>query len=93
MTACQHCAACCVNGQLILVRPDDQVPHMMIVGYRMRMLAGRCVALTGRVGKDAACSIYEQRPEICRVFAPGSWACREVRQACGLFSDPWRAVS
>ena len=28
----------------------------------------RCVALTGTVGKDGSCTIYENRPSACRKF-------------------------
>lgn len=86
MTGCRGCGACCVN-QLILVRPEDQVPVLMVDGVLMRKQWGRCIALSGRVGKEVTCTIYEKRPEICRVMALGSWACVEMRRACGLFSE------
>ncbi len=85
---CQTCGACCVNDQLILVRPEDDVPHTLISGGALIRVAGRCIAFEGRVGKSCRCTIYDQRPVICRTLAVGSWACIEVRQACGLFGRP-----
>ena len=40
----------------------------------------RCAALTGTVGQQVACGIYEWRPSPCREFAAGSDACNRVRQ-------------
>ncbi len=44
----------------------------------------RCAALTGTVGKRAACGIYEWRPSPCREFAAGSEACERARMRRGL---------
>jgi len=41
----------------------------------MMTCSGRCVALTGEVGRKVACSIYPIRPGICRDVAPGSVIC------------------
>ena len=41
---------------------------------------GRCVALTGTVGKRVSCSIYEDRPAGCRSFEPGGEECLEIRR-------------
>ena len=42
----------------------------------MRLVAGRCVALEGEVGRSCACSIYEGRPTVCREYEPGGPLCR-----------------
>ena len=34
-----------------------------------------CAALTGTVGQQVACGIYEWRPSPCREFEEGSHAC------------------
>ncbi len=59
--------------------PDGLTPLDHCVGKVMRNQFGRCVALTGRLGKDVSCSIYESRPRICKVMKKGDWACLEVR--------------
>ena len=77
---CQKCGACCA-GQLVLVLPRDNPPLHMTDGGMMREQMGRCIALTGRIGVDVSCSIYDCRPEICQVMEKGSWACNEIRAA------------
>lgn len=84
---CKTCGACCTNHQLILVRPGDNVPFtMMADGHRMRQREGRCIALLGRVGKLVECTIYENRPAVCKALAIDSWACRAIREGCGMFN-------
>lgn len=39
-----------------------------------------CVALKGNVGSRVSCSVYDSRPEVCRVFTPGKPACLESRR-------------
>jgi hypothetical protein len=38
----------------------------------MKTTNSRCVALTGKVGCEVGCSIYNNRPNACRAFVPGS---------------------
>jgi Fe-S-cluster containining protein len=61
-----------------------------------------CAALHGTVGQDARCSIYEQRPSVCREVLP-SWEsgaasaqCDKARAAHGLpplTPDDWLALA
>lgn len=44
----------------------------------------RCAALTGTIGQQAACGIYEWRPSPCREFAAGSEACNRARVRHGM---------
>jgi Fe-S-cluster containining protein len=68
------------------------VPAGLAVGvtrhtYRMRgtdHARPRCAALTGQVGQQAACGIYEWRPSPCREFEEGSDACARARARHGL---------
>jgi len=39
----------------------------------------RCAALTGKVGVQVGCGIYEWRPSPCREFAEGDDACHKAR--------------
>ena len=48
-------------------------------------------ALTGKVGTQAACGIYEWRPSPCREFAAGSQACDRARMRQGLPPFPAQA--
>jgi uncharacterized protein len=46
-----------------------------------------CVAFRGKVGGECGCSIYEDRPSICRQFEVGDPLCREARERAGLPVD------
>lgn len=45
----------------------------------MRMENGHCCALNVTPGVSYICSIYENRPLLCRMFDPGSADCLEAR--------------
>ena len=48
----------------------------------------KCAALTGTLGGQVSCSIYDLRPQVCQRFTAGSAACHGARRAAGLeFSD------
>lgn len=44
----------------------------------------RCVALSGRIGREVGCTIYESRPGPCREFEAGSEPCLRARRRHGL---------
>lgn len=60
-----------VTGRTARMRGTDHVPV-------------RCAALTGKVGAQVGCGIYEWRPSPCREFAEGSDACNRARSRHGL---------
>jgi Fe-S-cluster containining protein len=43
-----------------------------------------CVALEGEVGGSCGCSIYPDRPDVCRHFEVGEALCLEAREQAGL---------
>jgi len=51
---------------------------------RMRCHGNRCAALAGEVGSRAQCSVYENRPLVCREFQPGSEDCIMARRRFDL---------
>lgn len=53
---------------------------------KIRKVGGRCVALTGTIGVDARCSIYDIRPQVCRDHDPASRIpeCNMCRSLHGL---------
>ena len=53
---------------------------------RMRCHGNRCAALVGALGSRAHCSVYANRPLVCREFQPGSEDCIMVRRKLKL--DP-----
>jgi Fe-S-cluster containining protein len=50
----------------------------------MKTENNRCVALEGEVGTAVKCSVYNCRPQACRLFEPGSKLCLEARSKLGL---------
>lgn len=44
----------------------------------------RCAALTGTIGTQVACGIYEWRPSPCDELQEGSAACNQARSRHGL---------
>jgi len=78
---CAHCDAVCCRLTVVLM-PEDDVPARFTtrdprgVHVMARDEDGWCVAIDqGRM----CCSIYEQRPAICRKFRMDGPYCRDVR--------------
>ena len=80
---CANCEACCCRLEVILLT-DTGVPDRFIAtdpygGRSMAQLEdGWCAALDRNT---LLCTIYEQRPWVCREFAVGSAECIEERDA------------
>ena len=98
---CLSCGACCASFRVDFSAHETQelggsVPDGLAVELTdtLRRMRGtdhsppRCAALTGRVGVQAACGIYEWRPSPCREFEPGSAACERARLRHGLGPYP-----
>ena len=94
---CLTCGACCASFRVDFAVYEMQamggtVPDGLAVEVthstcRMRgtdHVPARCAALTGTVGHQAACGIYEWRPSPCREFEAGSPACDRARMRHGL---------
>jgi len=62
----------------LVVLDDDLIPHMKLDRHQ------RCSALTGRLGVKVGCSIYHDRPDICKRFTAGSKKCKELRKERGV---------
>lgn len=79
--SCSNCEACCCRLEVLLMG-DDDVPEEMTRedqwgGWVMlRLDDGWCAALDRATMK---CTIYEQRPLICRDYEMGDSDCREER--------------
>jgi len=92
--ACGAC--CCAGLDVLLLPAEasryeasDRLARLLV--WRARIAATplpllrhdssgeRCLAYRGRVG-GGRCSIYADRPELCREFEPGSDPCLEARR-------------
>lgn len=101
---CLRCGACCAHFRVAFHWSEAEaltggvVPPELTEKLDPHRLAMRgtyaaqphCIALEGVVGIAARCSIYEQRPSVCREVAP-SWEsgaasahCDKARLAYGL---------
>lgn len=79
---CNTCRACCCRLEVMLMG-DDDVPRQMTLrdrwgGWIMRRLDdGWCAALDRETMR---CTIYGQRPFICREYQEGDYDCLEQRK-------------
>lgn len=84
--SCETCGACCKVGWMIPLTDTDNVPeHLVYKGHQMLLRfdpchRGQCAALKD----DNRCSIYENRPQECRVFKKGSDSCRYALRLQGV---------
>jgi hypothetical protein len=87
---CRACGACCAYSESwpAFIGDGDGVgiPDELIdSGHgRMQCHGNRCSALTGEIGNWAQCSVYANRPLVCREFQAGSDDCIMVRRSFGL---------
>lgn len=68
-----------------MVKEEDHPYHVGATCFTMRKKNdGHCVALRGKVGGGCRCSIYPDRPYVCRMFAPGCDCCLYARRVAGV---------
>jgi Fe-S-cluster containining protein len=76
---CLSCGACCAHFRIMLhgdeVEPVGHVPRALVnpVGAAFCMKGTDvypplCIALEGEMGQAVRCTIYDQRPLVCREF-------------------------
>ncbi len=81
--SCANCKACCCRLEVLLIT-DTGVPkqHIAIDKWggetMLRLDDGWCSAMDR---KTYRCTIYENRPWICREFEMGSYECLQERDA------------
>ena len=64
--------------KLVVLDPNG-VPHL-----RLDPQSHRCVALKGKLGQRAICTIYPLRPKGCRMLMPGDEKCLLARKERGI---------
>src|SRR5512135_2439451 len=79
---CMSCGACCAHFRIVLHREEADVSPGGCVPVALTnklnehafcmkgtdVYPPRCIALEGEVGQAVRCTIYEQRPQVCREF-------------------------
>ncbi|WP_369939502.1 YkgJ family cysteine cluster protein [Xanthomonas medicagonis] len=79
---CDRCDAICCRLTVLLM-PEDQVPdhYTEYTANGLHVMArdedGWCVAVDS---SRMCCSIYAQRPAVCRAFAMDGPYCRDIRR-------------
>ena len=79
--SCSNCQACCCRLEVMIITdtgvPDEHIARDKWGGETMvRLEDGWCSALDR---ETLMCSIYENRPLICREFEMGSYECMNER--------------
>jgi Fe-S-cluster containining protein len=91
---CVACGRCCHHGPRTVhlleadeARMGDALLRRLTVVYDrpphfrfMQNEGARCAALDVTIAGEYPCSIYESRPEDCRIVEPGSPCCLEARR-------------
>lgn len=77
--SCSNCKACCCRLEVMIISdtsvPEEHISRDTWGGETMlRLEDGWCSALDR---ETFMCSIYENRPWICREFEMGSYECQE----------------
>ncbi len=97
---CTRCGACCVYGLVIPINrrePEpllryievtlDDAPDVVVErAFERDETDGRCSNLAGEVGVEIGCTVYPDRPQLCRDFDAGSDRCFGYRRMHGI--DP-----
>ena len=85
--SCGVCCACSESWPAFIGDGDGAgIPDEFIDFDHERMLCfgDRCSALVGEIGRRVECSVYPDRPLVCREFQPGSQDCVMVRRGFDL---------
>ena len=76
-SACVICRVACCEGMWVSLTCDTWTDEWMATRGEVRgsmvYVAARCKHLV-----DGRCSIYEDRPQVCRNYARGCDSCRET---------------
>lgn len=100
MFDCLRCGVCCSQFDVLLTEADldrfERQPRLIRLTWaydrpgglsahfmKRDAATGRCVALR-TVGREHRCTIYNDRPHLCRAFEVGSEDCLAARRAAGL---------
>lgn len=90
---CKSCGACCAFFRVSFywaegeIMPNDVVEALTPVYSCMKgtnQKNPRCVMLSGEIGQQVSCTMYEQRSSSCKEVQAGDSQCTKARNAHGL---------
>ena len=93
--ACLTCGACCAFFRVSFYwaegesMPEEAVEVLTPVYSCMKgtnQKNSRCIMLSGEIGQQVSCTMYEQRSSSCKGVQTGDSQCRKARQGYGLIS-------
>ena len=90
VSPCTSCGACCsysAEWPRFSCESDEalaRLPDHLVTLSGMRCEGVRCAALSGVVGEATRCTVYENRPDVCRACLPGDDACDMARRSYGM---------
>lgn len=92
--SCSNCQAVCCRLTVVISADDQIAEHLIVRGDNgvdtlARGSDGWCLSLD-RV--NMRCSIYEQRPAVCRKFVMGAGYCRLEREKFDASGIPLRVA-
>jgi Fe-S-cluster containining protein len=96
---CTACGACCLSDRregdtgYVHLEPEEaqrlerRHPKLPIfqeeLGTKVTKDGRVCTALRGRIGRHVECSVYKDRPQLCRSFRKSGGDCRFARRMWG----------
>ena len=92
---CTGCGACCASFRVSFYWADatshgladdfyEALTPVMACMKGTHSKAPHCTALSGKIGQQVTCLVYEHRPSPCRELQAGDDKCRLARQRHGL---------
>ncbi len=94
---CLSCGACCAHFRVsfywaeseakgLALELTEQINSFFSCMKGTNQAKPRCTALSGEIGQQVACTVYEQRPDTCKEVQAGDEKCNRARFRHGLGS-------
>lgn len=78
MTACERCKGACCETLVVPLRANDPDTQRWLTYHGTGVRNGLRLECACSKLKDGRCSIYADRPQVCRTYEVGSKECREA---------------
>lgn len=91
--ACLSCGACCAffrvsfywaEGEIMPEGVMDELTPVYSCMKGTNQKNPRCIMLSGEIGQQVSCTMYEQRSSTCKEVQAGDAQCNKARSAHGL---------